>query len=482
MAAPACLLEISTRPFLWTLTQRFGRPITKLTDIPAEIFDDWSARGFDWVWFMGIWQLGPAGLAHDRADRGLRAAYDSALPGWTAADVIGSPYAVVCYAVNAELGTGADLRWLRAQLHARGIRLMVDFVPNHSATDAPEVSTHPHYYVRAPRGAGDPSRHLPGGIAFGCGRWCAPWTDVAQLNCMDRELRAFRIAQMKAVAAVADGMRCDMAHLLLSDAFWSYWRAELTAWGYAPLPTEFWADATAAVRAEFPACVFLAESYGDAAALHALGFDFTYDKEPLDRLRDGDVGGFRALLWGSGDGFKRRLAHFTENHDEPRAVEAFRGNLAAANAAAAALLTWPGLRFVNHGQTEGLARRIDVHLRRAVAEPARPEAVEFYARLFAVLNTQALREGEHALRAFDGLDTILTWEWAKGEEHVLVCVNFGWTGGGGNVICGDAPLSGDTIPVTDLMTGTVYDRDPKVMRTTGLTIVLGPYQVQIMKY
>jgi glycosidase len=360
---------------------------------------------------------------------------------------------------------------------------MVDFVPNHSATDAPEIPSQMRYYVRAPPGTTDPSRYLPNGIAYGCGQWCSPWTDVAQLNYMDRDLRAFRISQMKAIASVADGMRCDMAHLLLNDAFWSYWQTELTAWGYSALPTEFWADAIAAVRADFPDCVFMAESYGDVLArLHALGFDYAYDKDPLDRLRDGDVAGFKALLCGSNETFKRRLAHFTENHDEPRAVETFRGNVTVADAAAAALLTWPGLRFVNQGQEEGFARRIDVHLRRALPEPVQPAAVEFYAKLFAVLNTTALRGGEYTLKSIDGSDTILTWEWAKGEEHVLVCVNFSPWDSGGNVVCGDAPLSGDTIPVTDLMTGTVYQRDPNVMRTTGLTIVLAPYQVQIMKY
>lgn len=477
------LLEITTRPFLWLLSQRLGRPISKLTDIPSTVFDEWSAKGFEWVWFMGIWQLGPSGLKHDRTNPSLLSSYDSVLPGWTYDDIIGSPYSIVSYSINSVLGTESDLIWLRNQLHLRGMRLMVDFVPNHSATDAPEILSNLTFYIRAAPGTSDPSRFLPNGIAYGCGEWCDPWTDVAQFNYMDLNLRTFRIEQMKRIATLADGMRCDMSHLILNDAFWNYWQTELTAWGYEKLPTEFWADAISSVKSEFPDCVFMAESYGDVLKqLQGLGFDYTYDKDPLDRLKEGDIAGFKNLLWNTDLEYKKHLAHFTENHDEPRAVETFGGNLLAANAAAAALLTWPGLRFVNQEQWNGYARKIDVHLRRAFPEDIQSIAVEFYNHLFIVLNTNALRNGNYSLKTIDGSDTILTWKWVNDDEHILVCVNFSPNESGGNVICEDAPLTGDVIPVLDMMTDTVYERDPKQMRETGLVLVLDGYQVQIMKY
>jgi hypothetical protein len=98
------------------------------------------------------------------------------------------------------------------------------------------------------------------------------------------------------------------------------------------------------------------------------------------------------------------------------------------------------------------------------------------------LATDALKSGDYTLETISGSDTILTWKWVKGDEHVLVCVNFSPDTSGGSVVCQDAPLTGDTIPVLDMMTDTVYDRDPKEMRSTGLVIVLDGYQVQVMKY
>jgi hypothetical protein len=257
------LLEITTRPFLYILTQRYSRPINRLQDIPTEVFDDWKAKGFEWVWFMGVWQLGPAGLQHDKTDPNLLKSYDQVLPGWTWDDIIGSPYSIVSYTINTVLGTDDDLSFIRDQLHARGMKLMLDYVPNHSATDAPEVNTSVNFYIRAPPGTVDPNKYMPNGIAYGCGQWCDPWTDVAQFNYMDEDFRASRIAVLKKIASYADGMRCDMSHLILNDAFYSYWEKELTAWGYTKLPTEFWKDAISAVKAEYPECIFMAESYGD---------------------------------------------------------------------------------------------------------------------------------------------------------------------------------------------------------------------------
>ena len=62
------LYEISTRPYFYLLTQKYGRSITRIRDIPTAEFDDLKSKGFEWVWFMGIWQLGDYGLQHDRTD------------------------------------------------------------------------------------------------------------------------------------------------------------------------------------------------------------------------------------------------------------------------------------------------------------------------------------------------------------------------------------------------------------------------------
>jgi hypothetical protein len=477
------LLEITTRPFLYLLSQRYGYAIETFSAIPTEVFDEWQSQGYEWVWFMGIWQLGPAGLDHDKTDPGLLKSYDQVLPGWTWDDIIGSPYSIVSYTLNTILGTPEQLAYLRDQLHSRGIKLMLDFVPNHSATDAPEISLNLNYYVRAPQGTSDPNRYMSNGIAYGCGQWCDPWTDVAQFNYMDKDFRASRISVLKYIASVADGARCDMSHLILNDAFWDYWQNELTSWGYTKLPTEFWQDATSAVKADYPDFVFMAESYGDVLQkLQDLGFDYTYDKDPLDRLRDNNVNDFKSLLWSYSDSFRVHLAHFTENHDEPRSVANFKGNAYAADAAAAALLTLPGLRFVNQEQWKGYANKIDVHLRRAYPEDPKDLVVNFYNHLFKVLDTDSLKKGEFSMQTISGSDTVLTWKWVSGAEHILVCVNFATGQSGGYIPCPDAPLTGDTIPVLDMIGDVTYNRDPQDMRDHGLFVLLDGYQTQIMKY
>ncbi|OHT17159.1 Alpha amylase, catalytic domain containing protein [Tritrichomonas foetus] len=375
---PTTLLEITTRPYLYLLSRKYGKDITKISQIPTTEFDEWQSQGFKWVWFMGIWQLGEYGLKHDLTDQGLINSYNEVLPGWTEDDVIGSPYCVVSYTVNSAIGDEDDLKWLRQQLNSRGMKLMVDFVPNHSAVDAPEVESTPSFYIRAPEGTTpDPSKYLSNGVAYGCGMWCSPWTDVAQLNYMDQDFRNNRISVLKKIASLADGMRCDMAHLILNDNFWSYWEQELQSWGYSKLTNEFWTEAISAVKNEYPDCLFMAESYGDVLyQLHQCGFDYTYNKDLMDYLRDNKINEFKSFVQYTDRDYFNHLAHFTENHDEDRSVSTF-GSVKRANAAAAALLTLPGLRFVNQDQWNGYSRKIDVHLRRAISENPNGDAVYF---------------------------------------------------------------------------------------------------------
>jgi glycosidase len=136
-------------------------------------------------------------------------------------DIIGSPYAVVDYVVNSELGTAADLASVRSQLNALGIALMLDFVPNHSAVDSPWTSNSPSYYVNAPTSIPyDPADYIKvaGGatLAFGADPYDGAWTDVVQFNYWNPATRAAMASALVKVAAAADMARCDMAMLMVS--------------------------------------------------------------------------------------------------------------------------------------------------------------------------------------------------------------------------------------------------------------------------
>jgi glycosidase len=482
---PTRLLEITTRPYMYLLKKRYpDRTINTLKDIPEEEFQDWKKKGFEWVWFMGVWQLGDMGLQHDLTDSGLINSYNTVLPGWTNDDVIGSPYCIVQYTLNTVLGTEADdLAYLRNKLHSYGMKLMLDFVPNHSACDAPEITSKKNFYVRCPEGQTiDPSRYMSNGIAYGCGIWCDPWTDVAQYNYADSEFRNHQIEVLKKIASVSDGCRCDMAHLIINDEFWNYWQSQLTAYGYEKPATEFWADAIKAVKAVYPDFKFMAESYGDVLdKLHSYGFDWTYDKDPLDKIYYHDVSGYQNYIRSHDITFFSKTAHFTENHDEPRTMEKFWGWAPAAECAAATLLTLPGLRFFNQDQWRGYKNKIDVHLRRATPENDNAEILAFYDKLFSVLDMDALKKGTFTQLTCSGSDTIPAWRYVLGTQHILIVANFNENQSGGNIVLDDAPGSGD-ITVKELISGTDYTRNAETLRSTGLTVVLSQYQVQIFQY
>jgi len=481
---PTRLLEITTRPYLYLLKQRYpSKTIKTLKDIPEEEFQSWKAKGFEWVWFMGVWQLGEMGLQHDLTDPGLISSYNQVLPGWTTDDVIGSPYAIVKYDVNPSIGKEDDIKWLREKLHSYGMKLMLDFVPNHSACDAPEVTSKTNFYVRCPQGQKiDPSKYMSNGIAYGCGMWCDPWTDVAQYNYADKEFRSHQIEVLKKIASLADGCRCDMAHLIINDAFWDYWQTQLTSWGYSKPSTEFWSDAISAVKTSYPNFKFMAESYGDVLSqLHSFGFDWAYDKDPLDKIYAHDVMDYQNYVRSHDISFFSKTAHFTENHDEPRTMDKFWNWAPAADCAVATLLTLPGLRFFFQDQWLGYKNKIDVHLRRATPESENKDVKAFYDIFFKILDLDALKTGTFTQLTCVGSDTIPAWRYVKGDQHVLIVANFNENQSGGNVVLDDAPGSGD-INLDELVSGKHYTRNAKTLRSTGLTVVLGQYQVQVFKY
>ncbi|MEU8609227.1 alpha-amylase, partial [Actinoplanes sp. NPDC048791] len=317
-AAPA-VYEIDTWPWLAGLTERFGRPVT-LRDVPCEVWDQVAAAGLDAVWLMGVWQRSPAGLAIAEADEGLRRDFRAALPDLAVEDVVGSPYCVRRYEVDERLGGRTGLAVARAHLRGRGLRLVLDYVPNHVAPDHEWLTDHPEWFVNGTAHdlAGDPGGWFAAGdrvIAHGRDPYFPAWPDVAQLNAFAPGLRRATADTLTAIAAQCDGVRCDMAMLLTNEIFartWGRWA------GRAP-DAEFWPEVLGRVRAAAEGFVVIAEAYWDMEwTLQQHGFDFCYDKRLYDRLVHEDADSVRKHL-GAGRDFQDRLIRFIENHDEPRA-------------------------------------------------------------------------------------------------------------------------------------------------------------------
>eukprot|EP01114_Cavostelium_apophysatum_P001197 TRINITY_DN11013_c0_g1_i2.p1 TRINITY_DN11013_c0_g1~~TRINITY_DN11013_c0_g1_i2.p1 ORF type:complete len:504 (+),score=68.63 TRINITY_DN11013_c0_g1_i2:87-1598(+) len=488
LAANPAMYELSTRPWLYALSQKYGQSITLLSEIPQQEFQQIKDMGFDYVWMMGVWQLGKYGLNFDQTNPALLSYYPTVLPSFTIDDVIGSPYAVVNYTCNVQLGSDEDIASLRSMLNGIGLKLMLDFVPNHSAVDCPFTSSNPDFYILAPKGTQppyDPSAYLPNGIAYGSAGWGGAWQDTAQFNYWNPTTRKVRLQELLQVASLADAIRCDMAYLLLNDLFGQNWQQQLQSWGWTQPTTEWWADSIQAVKQQYPDVIFLAEVYDPYQQdLQNVGFDFTYDKDLYDRLKNQDINGVREWLSSNTVEFLSRSAHFISNHDQPRAANYF-GSWWMADATALMTFTVPGMRFHWQWEFQGFKNQIDIHLRREEPESAVQDVQDFYQTFLNITNADVFKYGDWIyIDLSDSGTDLIAYRWEFGDDRRLCVINYSGDTGSTNVIVSNAqPINGnDTIPVTDLLSGTKYWRSAKMMQTQGLDVVVNSWYAQIFQY
>ncbi len=201
------IFEINTWVWLTELGRKYGRPVD-LATVPKQEWDAMAARGFDAVWFMGVWDRSPAGIEISMRNTGLLEDFRRALPDFSAQDNVGSPYCVRRYVVDERLGGPNGLAAARRALRERGLRLILDFVPNHVAPDHPWVAAHPEYFVQ---GSADDARNDPasfveaGGAVFARGRdpYFPAWPDVLQLNPFSPGLRQAVVETISGIAEQA---------------------------------------------------------------------------------------------------------------------------------------------------------------------------------------------------------------------------------------------------------------------------------------
>ena len=471
------LYQINTRVLLSELSRGLGRPAT-LDDVPDAELDRLAAAGFDWLWFLGVWLTGPAGRKIALELAGLRREYREVLSDFRDQDVCGSCFAIAGYTVHPDFGGSPALDRLRRRIHSRGMRLLLDFVPNHTAPDHPWVREHPDFYVHGTEEQLQREPHNytrvatsqgPAILAYGRDPNYDGWTDTRQLNYAEPCLWEAMASQLESIAALCDGVRCDMAMLILPEVF-------QRTWGLRPPP--FWPEAIRRSRARHPGFLFLAEVYWDLEwDLQQQGFDYTYDKRLYDRLLRGEARPVRDHFRAAMD-FQQRSARFLENHDEPRAAAAFAPPVHQA----AALLTFlcPGLRFFHQGQREGRTKRIPVQLCRGPEEPAIPDLAAFYDRLMACLRRPEAREGQWQLLestpAWEGngtWDEMICFAWrGPAENWLLVTVNFAPHQSQCYVRLPFSELRGETLRFRDLMGPAVYDREGDDLSPRGLYLDL----------
>lgn len=488
MAAPRypSLYQINTRVWLTELSRSLGRRAT-LDDIPDAELDALAEKGFHWIWMLSVWQTGAEGRRISRTNPEWRHEFQDTLPDLTEEDIPGSGFAITGYTVHKDLGGDAALARLRSRLQKRGLKLLLDFVPNHTGLDHPWVETHPEYYVhgteldqaRAPKNYTWVKR-ASGDLLLALGRdpYFPGWPDALQLNYAEPATREAMTLELLRISGQCDGLRCDMAMLVLPDVFERTWGLKSES---------FWPNATRRVRDRTPGFCFMAEVYWDLEwTLQQQGFDYAYDKRLYDRLHARHVRPVREHFLAGLD-YQDKLARFLENHDEPRAAATFPDGVHQA----AAVLTYlsPGMRFFHQGQFEGRLKRISPHLGRAPQEPVNDTLQQFYERLLAALRQPMFQNGEWQLLpcapAWDGNwsnDCCICFAWKGPDgERALVAVNYSGSQSQCYVALPYAEVRARAWTLQDQLGPERFDRDGRDLAGHGLFLDLHPWQASIYR-
>ena len=423
------LYQINTRVWLTALSRELGRKAT-LDDIPDKALQQLKVLGFDWLWFLSVWSTGVLGQKISRENREWRNDFEKTLNDLQEEDIGGSGFAIAGYHVHPDLGGDDALKRLRAKLRKHGFKLMLDFVPNHMGPDHPWVIDHSDYFISGTENDLEKEplnynriKNREGELILAYGRdpYFSGWPDTLQLDYSNPETVEAMTKELLRISAQCDGVRCDMAMLILPDIF------EKT-WGQRAQP--FWPQAIKKVREQNPGFCFMAEVYWDYEwTLQQQGFDYAYDKRLYDRLREGHAKPVREHFYADHE-YQDKLARFLENHDEPRAAATFDQE----KHQAAAIITFlsPGLRFFHQGQFTGKTKRISPHLIRAPLEPINTGLQKFYEKLLNILNKPIFRNGNWSLMeckpAWENNNTwnsfiAFAWE-GIADNRVLVCVNY----------------------------------------------------------
>jgi len=309
---------------------------------------------------------------------------------------LGSPYAVRDFrAIDPALGTDADLRSLVWAAHRRGMKIMLDLVPNHCAADHPYLRRHPEWIRRDARGR--PQHPHP------------EWNDVYALNYDHAGLRR----EMESIIRYwierfgIDGFRVDAADRV---------------------PNDFWKQTIRRLRRDYPNLILMAEA--ESAWWQTLGFDLSYDGDLRTAM-------WRAFCEGQSAGLigahlrqragkhqdDRHFLRFTENHDIGRTRDIFKPP--ADRAAAALIFALPGVPLLYAGQEAGFTERPDFFTRRPLPwARAMPGVGAFYRRLIRLRQRHpSLMRGRMTVLDNSQPDEVVSFlRWTRAET-LLVAVN-----------------------------------------------------------
>lgn len=424
------LYEINTRVWIFELREKYGSSIN-LGNIP-EIELDEISKYFDWIWFMGIWDHSKIDEKFIEEHPGLINEVEGALDDWQIQDIIGSPYSIKNYKINSIIGDLSDFRNLRERLNKKGVKVMVDFVPNHFGMESRLPLDEPDYFINLEKKPGFEIINLFNKVDTKKGvRWIAhgkdpyfpPWDDTYQVNIFNENLRNYLIKVLKYISSISDGVRCDMSMLLNNEVFDATW-GWLNIDKLNALKDEFWNIAIREVKNQNPNFVFLAEVYWDLEVdLLSKGFDYAYEKKLYDNLiskNNNEI--FERIM--STKNHIDKMCRFMENHDEDRLSSRMTDleNISAM----AIIMTMPGLILIHQGQIEGNKIRVPVQLKRKSKEIAIDKIRFAYEKLF--MFHKMIRDGiwiinDVVISNNDDEVNIFSWSWIYDNQVYVIIIN-----------------------------------------------------------
>jgi glycosidase len=318
---------------------------------------------------------------------------------------LGSYYAISDYrSINPEFGTMQDWKDLVAQVHTMGMKVIIDWVPNHTSPDHPWVKQHPEFFIRNAQGI---PVHQPG----------TDWTDTRKLDFKNQQLWDSTISTMKYWVSETgiDGYRCDHAQ------------------GQGK---EFWTKANRELKAARTGLLMLAEAEDEW--VYEAGFDMSYawkffhkavdiaaGKRPANSL-DSVLNEFDTTFTKSA-----LFLHFTSNHDENSWNKADYGTMPGASHAPFAVLTQTvkqSVPLVYSGQEEPVLDSISFFYKDTIPFTKLSRAGFYKSLLTLRKNNPALAANASFKKMRTSNDAAMyAFERESGGHKVLVVLNLSKT-------------------------------------------------------